>query len=219
MPRVRTRSSTRRVLTPRTYASWITASRARSARRRGSSRDGKYEPSRTRGIASSTEPTRVSQRRSRYPLRLVSRRSGSRSPLGTPVSSETSASMSAWASTRTPSRRTSTSPSAVALRRVSSSAMLSSAIVVVLSCRRFLLQRREDDAVAVLFHGLLRCYTKSGDSTGSGGRQASTTPVSVTSASSADRMVMAACLADAGWPENAGPGERRSRSTKAGGAP
>ena len=50
-------------------------------------------------------PTRVSQRRSRYPLRRVSRRSGSRSPLGSPVSSLTSASMTAWASTRTPSRR------------------------------------------------------------------------------------------------------------------
>jgi hypothetical protein len=32
----------------------------------------------------------------------------------------------------------------------------------------FLLQRREDDAVAVLVHGLLRCYTKSGDSTADG---------------------------------------------------
>ncbi len=41
MPRARTRSSTRLVDTPDTYASWTTASRARSARRRGSSRDGK----------------------------------------------------------------------------------------------------------------------------------------------------------------------------------
>ena len=77
-------------------------------------------------------PTRVSQRRSRYPLRLVSRRSGSRSPLGTPVSSVTSASITAWASTRTPSRRKSTSPSVIALRTVSSTAILSSAIVVSL---------------------------------------------------------------------------------------
>ena len=51
MPRVRTRSSTRLVLTPRTYASWITAKRARSVRRRGSRRLGKCKPSRTRGIA------------------------------------------------------------------------------------------------------------------------------------------------------------------------
>ena len=81
MPRASTRSSTRRVLTPATYASWTTERRARSARRRGSSRLGKYEPSRTLGIARPIVPTRVSQRRSRYPFRFVSRRSGARSPL------------------------------------------------------------------------------------------------------------------------------------------
>jgi hypothetical protein len=48
---------------------WTTASRARSARRRGSRRLRKYEPSRTRGTASSVVPTRVSRRRSRYLLR------------------------------------------------------------------------------------------------------------------------------------------------------
>jgi len=52
--------------------------------------------------------------------------------LGPPVSSLTSASMTAWARTRTPSRRRSTSPSAIALRTVSSTAILSSAIVVSL---------------------------------------------------------------------------------------
>jgi hypothetical protein len=41
MPRASTRSSTRRVLTPSTYASWTTASKARSARRRGSRSEGK----------------------------------------------------------------------------------------------------------------------------------------------------------------------------------
>ena len=127
IPSASTRSSTRRVLTPSTYASDTTARRARSARRLGSSSDGKYEPSRTRGIDSSSVPTRVSQRRSRYPFRLVSRRSGSRSPLGSPVSSLTSASMTAWTSTFIPSRRKSTSPSAIALRTVSSTAILSSA--------------------------------------------------------------------------------------------
>ena len=72
--------------------------------------------------------------------------------------------MIAWARRRTPSRRKSTSPSALTLRRVSSRDMLSSAIVVfsVSSVSDF--QRREDDAVAVLVHGP-RCYTKSGDTT------------------------------------------------------
>ena len=65
IPSERTRSSTRRVETPATYASQTTASRARSARRRGSSRLGKYEPSRTRGMASSIVPTRVSHGRAR----------------------------------------------------------------------------------------------------------------------------------------------------------
>jgi hypothetical protein len=97
MPRASTRSSTRRVLTPATHASWTTLRRARSARRRGSSRLGKYEPSRTLGMARPIVPTRVSQRRSRYPFRFVSRRSGARSPLAAPVSSETSASMIASA--------------------------------------------------------------------------------------------------------------------------
>ena len=50
-----------RVLTPLTYASWMTATRARSARRRGSSsQSGKYEPVRSLGIASSSAPTRLS---------------------------------------------------------------------------------------------------------------------------------------------------------------
>ncbi len=40
MPRLWTKSSTRRVETPRTYASWTTARRARSARRRGSRSEG-----------------------------------------------------------------------------------------------------------------------------------------------------------------------------------
>ncbi len=48
----------------------------------GSSRLGKYEPSRTRGIARPIVPTRVSQRRSRYPFRFVRRRSGCALALG-----------------------------------------------------------------------------------------------------------------------------------------
>ena len=122
---------------------------------------GRYEPSRTRGTARSIVPTRVSQRRSRYPLRCVSRRSGSRSPLGSPVSSLTSASITAWASTRTPSRRKSVSPSAVALRSISSSAILSSAIVVSFR-RRFL---TSNDARMTRWPSLVhgpRCYTNLG---------------------------------------------------------
>jgi hypothetical protein len=65
---------------------------------------------------------------SRRPGHMVSRRSGSRPPRGTPVSSVTSASMTAWARTRTPSRRKSASPSAIALRTVSSTAILSCAV-------------------------------------------------------------------------------------------
>ena len=105
-------------------------------------------------MARSIVPTRVSQRRSRYPLRCVRRRSGSRSPRGTPVTSLTSASMIARARIRTPSRRTSTSPPALALRSISSRVMLSSAIVVFLLSSVSDFQRREDDAVAVLVHGL-----------------------------------------------------------------
>lgn len=120
--------------------------------RRGSSRLGRYEPSRTRGTARSTVPTLVSQRRSRYPLRWVSRPSGLRSLLAAPVSSVTSASMRAWASTGTPSRRKSTSPSAIALRTVSSTAILIGHCGVP-SCRRLPMQRRADDAVAAHVHG------------------------------------------------------------------
>ena len=60
------------------------------------------------------------------------------------------------------------SPSAIALRSVSSTAILSSAIVVSFRVVGFSVQRREDDAVAVLVHGP-RCYTKSGDMTQYGG--------------------------------------------------
>ena len=116
------------------------------------------------GIARFKVPTRVSQRRSRYPFRDVSRRSGSRSPWGMPVSSITSASVTAAASTRTPFRRKSTSPSAIALRSVSSTAILSSAIVVflrVVGCK-------SNDARMTrwpLSFRAVRRYTKSGHTT------------------------------------------------------
>jgi hypothetical protein len=117
------------------------------------------------GIESPIVPTRVSQRRSRYPLRFVSRRSGARSPLAAPVSSETSASMIASASTRTPSRRMSTFPSALALRSMSSTAILSSAIVISLRVVGSSLQRREDDAMADSFVSRFGCYTIIRDTT------------------------------------------------------
>src|SRR5206468_383368 len=53
-------------------------------------------------------------------------------PVGHAGQLVTSAPITAWASTRTPSRRNSVSPSAIALRTVSSTAILSSAIVVFL---------------------------------------------------------------------------------------
>ena len=72
-------------------------------------------------------------------------------------------------SPRNPVRFKSTSPSAIALRTVSSTAILSSAIAVFSpSLRRFSLQRHEDDAVAASVVGQTCCYTKSGDTTRSG---------------------------------------------------
>ena len=54
---------------------------------------GKYVPSRSLGICRSIVPTRVSERRSRYPLRWVRRRSGTRSPWVAPIWADTSTSM------------------------------------------------------------------------------------------------------------------------------
>jgi hypothetical protein len=65
MPMALTNSSTERVDTPWIYASCTTAARAFSAVRRGSKNAGKYEPRRSLGMRRSTDPTRVSQSRSR----------------------------------------------------------------------------------------------------------------------------------------------------------
>jgi hypothetical protein len=71
-----TKSSTRRVDTPSTYAWQITATSACSARRRGINRNsGEYTPWRSFGTAKSIVPTRVSHGRCRYPLREFSRSS------------------------------------------------------------------------------------------------------------------------------------------------
>ena len=56
-----------------------TEASARSARRRCSRNDGKYDPCRSFGIASSTVPARVSHSRRRYPFREFTR-SGVTSP-------------------------------------------------------------------------------------------------------------------------------------------
>ena len=64
-PKASTNRSTLRVDTPFTYASCTTATSACSLRRRGSRKLGKYDPERNLGMASSIDPTRVSQARSR----------------------------------------------------------------------------------------------------------------------------------------------------------
>ena len=70
IPSVRTRASTLRVLTPRTYASATMLNRARSARRRGSSSQSrKYDPRRSFGMSSEIVRVRVSRARRRWPLR------------------------------------------------------------------------------------------------------------------------------------------------------
>ena len=61
--------STRRVDTPPIQASWITVTSAFSAVLRGSRNGGKYDPCRSFGMRSWSEPRRVSRLRSRYPLR------------------------------------------------------------------------------------------------------------------------------------------------------
>jgi hypothetical protein len=60
MPIALTSSSTDRVETPWIYASWITATSAFSAVRRGSRKPGKYVPRRSLGIRRSIDPARVS---------------------------------------------------------------------------------------------------------------------------------------------------------------
>ena len=83
-----------------------TEASARSARRRCSRNDGKYDPVRSFGIASSTVPARVSQSRARYPLREFTR-SGVTSPYAAPQRTSTSASIIFWANPRIISRSTS----------------------------------------------------------------------------------------------------------------
>ena len=105
---------------------------------------------RSRNIDSSRLPTRVAQRRSRYPVRLVRRISGWRSPLATPVSSVTPASIPACASSTSLAQEISivcgdrrADPS-----RARPSCPRPSWCPFVSSVSHFL--RREDDAVAVL---------------------------------------------------------------------
>ena len=73
LPRARTRSSTLRVETPSIQAEQITAYRALSTLRRGWSREGKNDPVRSLGMASSTSPAVVATVLRRLPLRLLVR--------------------------------------------------------------------------------------------------------------------------------------------------
>ena len=73
LPRARTRSSTLRVETPSIQAEQITAYRALSTLRRGWSREGKNDPVRSLGIASSTSPAVVATVLGLVPLRLLVR--------------------------------------------------------------------------------------------------------------------------------------------------
>jgi hypothetical protein len=134
MPRARTKSSTFRVETPCTYASCTTASSPCSARRRGCSKDGKYVPGRTFGIANSMVPTRVSQVRVRYPLRYAAR-SWLRSCRSAPIRPATSVSMRACDRTRMPSRSTSPSCSSRSLPTNAERSILGLAIVSTPPCR------------------------------------------------------------------------------------
>ena len=74
-PRATTRSSTFRVDTPCTNASITTACSATSTRRRGVSSDGKNEPRRSFGTATSRSPDVVDTVLGRWPLRCVVRAS------------------------------------------------------------------------------------------------------------------------------------------------
>ena len=73
LPRARTRSSTLRVETPSIQAEQITAYRALSTRLRGWSRDGKNDPVRSSGMASSTSPAVVATVLGLVPLRRLVR--------------------------------------------------------------------------------------------------------------------------------------------------
>lgn len=73
LPRARTRSSTLRVETPSIHAWQITAYRALSTRLRGWSREGKNDPVRSLGMASSTSPAVVATVLGLVPLRRLVR--------------------------------------------------------------------------------------------------------------------------------------------------
>ncbi len=113
-----------------------------------------YPPSRTRGTRRSIVPTRVSHRRSRYPLRCPVR-SSVRSWRPAPSCCVTSTSISAWASTRTPSRKKSLF--IVILPNSSASAILISSAIVVLLLAYFQ-PLHENHTVAVSVH-LLSTFT------------------------------------------------------------
>jgi hypothetical protein len=108
MPQAGTPGSPCRGLTPATDASGITATHAGSRRRRGSQKSGKSEPFRSFGMSRGPGPRRVSQVRSRWPLRAFVR-SAVRSYRPAPIGSVTWAAMSGGSSHSSDARRQSTS--------------------------------------------------------------------------------------------------------------
>jgi hypothetical protein len=129
---------------------------------RGSSKNGTSRPSRTRGVASWTLITRVSQRRSRYPFQGFSLRLGSRSPWALGGLGDL-ASVTTWASQTDHLPQALESPLLIPLRpsRARPSCLWPSRPLLVPSVTT---QRREDDAVAARVHCVLD-DTRCGDTT------------------------------------------------------
>lgn len=92
-------------------------------------------PSRSFGIRKSIVPTRVSQRRVRYPFRRFTR-SGDTVPYGAPHTSSASADISVSAKDRTISRNKSGSASSSCLRSHSFTSILSliTALLLTVAC-------------------------------------------------------------------------------------
>ena len=132
IPRARTKSSTRRVLTPHHVRLLDHPEQGPLGPPPGVEQEGQV-----RAIAEPRD-RQLDRPEPRVPASLAGSVAVGQAGVGValgvgyPVSSVSSAPMTAWARIRTPSRRTSTSPSAIALCAVSSPAILSSAIVVSL---------------------------------------------------------------------------------------
>jgi hypothetical protein len=129
-PSALTRSSTLRVEVPVMYAVMITAHRALSIRRRGSSNSGKNEPRRSLGIPISTSPPGVEISFGRCPLRCVTR-SLVRSPGPAPIVAVSSASINSCNATVRMSRSDVDKLASVPSRRTARSDKANSWVVIV----------------------------------------------------------------------------------------